>query len=143
MGDALKAAGHAAREKLKPLKELRKKAMTLTDKIEAGDRSREVADEVLLEFGWTCKRTDAGEYYHFNNPSGRAYWVGLRPNPLTSLEAALSLGPEEGSPDRLTFLSNAVSEWQATARHPSDLTYERLAGIVTIDALKVQEARDR
>ena len=53
--------------------------------------SRELADEVLLAGGW---KANLLEYYPtvWKNPDGdRSYW---RPNPLESMDAAISLVPE-------------------------------------------------
>lgn len=63
----------------------------LVERLEAGESSRELADEVLLVCGWTVlDRLDV--YTYWQAPDGVIY--NRYTNPLESVDAALTLVPE-------------------------------------------------
>jgi hypothetical protein len=99
--------------------------MTLSDlitKLEAAtEGSRELSDEVLLACGWVregtrdprldCWRDPQGNVYdHWNDPHGRATQVVPRPSPTESIDAALTLVPDDWGYVSVSMLRGGSSE---------------------------------
>ena len=68
---------------------------SLLSRLENEEPSRELADEVLLAFGWEIKHTPTRKERFWRDPStGVTLYDDQRPNTLTDMNAAMALVPE-------------------------------------------------
>lgn len=101
--------------------------------IEATGPDRELADEVLLARGWVRKQYDTSgdldPIVQWISPEKDIYQIRERPNPLASLDSALTL--HEG-PLQINALHSAIMEI------PEDADKFDVCRKLCLDALKVE-----
>jgi hypothetical protein len=110
--------------------------MTLVERLEVlTEPDRHTADEVLLACEWTQNRVtvDGPLRWYSPNEESPCFELGDQPNPLESLDAALTLVPEENGSNKAGFLQAAMFQ-----RHVGDIPDWKIPIALCIAVLKAR-----